>query len=273
MRAITKRLRSFQRELRDFILEKDALGLGDRPSFIQMAENVFRRQYEFLSNPAKLEAFRAWFQRQVDAGILAPLPGAPPGRPWTAEYVESAYKRGQMNAFLASKREGLLGPSIFGMTPEQFLISSFMAPEAMSKVLLLGTRAWNEMKGLTDAMGQQLNRILAQGIADGIGVERIAKQMTDVISGLARSRALTIARSEIIRAHAEGQLDAYDKLGVAELGVQAEWSTAHDERVCPRCAPNEGKTFTIAEARGLIPLHPNCRCSWIPSVPKNLTKT
>jgi hypothetical protein len=61
-----------------------------------------------------------------------------------------------------------------------------------------------------------------------------------------------------IHAHAEGQLDAFDRLGIKDLGIQAEWSTAGDERVCPLCQGYEGKIMPISEARGMIPLHPNC---------------
>jgi len=137
----------------------------------------------------------------------------------------------------------------------------------MSKVRLLGTRSWQGLKGITDAMGLDLNRILAEGMVDGRGAVQIAKDMMKQV-GFSRSRAMTFARTEIINAHAEGQLDAFGKLGIEELGVMAEWSTAGDDRVCERCFGMEGQTFDIKEARGLIPLHPNCRCSWIPSDPR-----
>lgn len=267
-REIVRALVQFRRSLLEFLVTKDAFGLQERKSFIQLSATT-PRQYEFLTSADKLEAFRQWFQQQVEADILSPDPNTPLGQPWTTEYVESAYKRGQLNAFFASKR-GI--PGLMDWTQEEFLRNSFLAPETMAKILLLGTRAWNEMKGLTDVMGQQLNRILAQGIADGTGVERIARQMTAVISGLSRSRALMIARTEIIHAHAEGQLDAFDKLGVQELGVSAEWSTAGDDRVCPRCHRYEGQVFSIQAARGMIPLHPNCRCSWKPYLAKAIAR-
>ena len=45
----------------------------------------------------------------------------------------------------------------------------------------------------------------------------------------------------------------------------AEWSTAGDDMVCPSCGELEGVIMTVKEARGLLPYHPNCRCSWIPA--------
>jgi len=35
---------------------------------------------------------------------------------------------------------------------------------------------------------------------------------------------------------------------------------------CELCAPLDRKVFTIEQARGMIPRHPNCRCSFIPVV-------
>jgi len=62
-------------------------------------------------------------------------------------------------------------------------------------------------------------------------------------------------------ADADGQLDAFDGEGVG----QVQWQTAGDARVCDQCAPREGAVYSLAEARGLLPHHPNCRCGWIPA--------
>lgn len=263
---IRRRFRKLANEVWLFLVEQDALGLSERISTVSSITKVFNaspKQYAFLSDPDKLTAFNRWFQQQVEADILSVPPGTPPGQPWTAKYVESAYKRGQLNAYFASKN------NVFGqLSEQQFLRSSFLQPETVNKIRLLATRAFEGMKGISAQMGSRMNTILAQGLADGSGAIDLAKQMSSQINTMLNSRALVIARTEIMNAHAEGQLDAFEELGVDELGVMAEWSTAGDERVCPRCADMEGKLFTVEEARGLIPLHPNCRCSWIPAAPK-----
>jgi hypothetical protein len=47
--------------------------------------------------------------------------------------------------------------------------------------------------------------------------------------------------------------------------MEAEWSTADDDAVCDDCQDAADESpYTIDEARGMIPLHPNCRCAWIP---------
>jgi len=268
MLEIRKTFANLKRKLREFLLTLDALGLDDRDRvpFEKLVGNISPREYEFRTDAQKLSIFNEWFRQQLEANVLSPDPGTPHGQPWTTEFVESAYKRGLLNAYLSSKEGKLLAAAGVGeQTQEQFLRSAFGAPETMSKIQMLGTRAWEGMKGITATMGSQMNLILAQGMADGSGAQEIAKEMLDKIDSLSNSRAMTIARTEVINAHAEGQLDAFTKLGVEDLGVKAEWSTAGDDRVCEECEPMEGQIFTVEEARGLIPLHPNCRCTWIPA--------
>jgi len=267
IKEVKQRFTRLKKSVRDFMLHKDALGLVTHAS-------PGHQQYRFQTDDKKLTAFNTWFKQQVEEDVIRPISAsgslwaAPSGSmatgPWTNKYVESAYKKGTLNAYLQAKKEDLAAQTDFAqMSQQQFLRDAFLQPETTSKVQLLATRAWENMKGVTDSMGTKLNQILAQGMIDGSGAEDIADNMTDAIDGLTDARALTIARTEIIHAHAEGQLDAYEDLGVTELGVDVEWSTANDERVCPDCEDMEGQTFSVDEARGLIPLHPNCRCSWI----------
>jgi HK97 family phage portal protein len=85
---------------------------------------------------------------------------------------------------------------------------------------------------------------------------------------LSRSSAVEIiARTEANRAFNEGNLDAFKQADIA----QVQFLLAPD--ACPQCrdaADAEegkfGKTFSIEEASGVIPVHPNCRCTWITEV-------
>jgi len=258
---LLRRFRKLKAHVREFIVELDALGLKEKK--LGLAILAQRREYEFRTDAGKLKAFNDWFRQQVEADIFSLPPGANADEPWTTEYIESAYKKGHINAYLASRRADLLEEDI---TESKFLADSFNQPEAMSKVRLLGMRTYEELRGVTATMGAQLNTILAQGMVDGLGATAIARAMTDKIDSLSYARALMIARTEIINAHSEGQLDAYEKLGVDELGLQVEWSTAGDDRVCEQCSARAGEILTVDEARGIIPLHPNCRCAWLPAL-------
>jgi len=75
-----------------------------------------------------------------------------------------------------------------------------------------------------------------------------------------------------IRAHAEGQLDGLERYGLDEIGVMSEWTTSGlgisgkgNPSPCDLCAPLDGLVLTVKEARGLIPRHPNCKCTFKPA--------
>jgi len=247
-----------------WLVEEDSLGLKkpEKPLVIHATGH-----YAFATNPQKLQIFQSWLANQVNAGILTVSGKGIYGRPWTYEYIESAYHRGMTRAYIDANRilYASAQPDFYLGSREQFLRTAFAQPEMMSKLQLLGSRSFEQLKGITASMSQQLSTHLINGLMYGASPLQIAREMRKSIGSLSRTRARMIARTEIIHAHAEGQLDSFQMLGVDELGLMAEWSTAGDALVCEECGAREGETFTVEEARGTIPLHPNCRCCWIPS--------
>ncbi len=237
-----------------------------RPTHNLTANAPGPKAYQFKTKDEKLKSFNRWFADQVNQGILEVDRLT---KPWLAKFVESAYKRGAIRAY-TDAHQAELGKSqdYYLGSKEQFLRSAFDTPERVSKMRLLGTRAFEELKGITNEMSRQISRVLADGMAHGKGPYDIARTMSNTITGIERRRAKVIARTEIIHAHAEGQLDGFEDLGVEEVGIEAEWSTAGDDIVCVQCEEMEGEVMSIKKARGLIPLHPNCRCAWIPHLKK-----
>lgn len=129
---------------------------------------------------------------------------------------------------------------------------------------MLAGRAFDELEGVTEQMATRMSRVLVDGLVQGKGPRDVARDLAREID-IGRGRAEVIARTELIRAHAEGQLEALDQLGVEEVGVAVEWVTAGDDRVCELCEPLEGVVMKLDEARGMLPRHPNCRCAWVPA--------
>lgn len=291
-----RRFNLLKRHVWEFLVTKDALGLKSNPSgpaSVGRLRQVFgtiigptvnqtmdlttlaapqEREFQFTTDAGKVKAFKAWLDEQIKADIFSVSEEDEPGKPWTAKYIESAYKKGKVNAFASSRSQLNLfeEDSAIQRASSSFIKEAFGQPERLSKVELLATRSFEELEGITAGMAQQMNRILANGMVEGSGALDVAREMSSTIEGITERRALVMARTEIIHAHAEGQLDTFKELGVEELGVQSEWSTAGDDRVCPECEKMEGKVFNVDEAHGMIPLHPNCRCTWIPHIPKHL---
>lgn len=259
---MTRRFRQIAKDIQTLVVDEDAFGLESPPILQTLQE---RQIWRFRTNAQKVKEYRAWLQQQIDAGILTQVGGIS-GKPWTAPYIESAYKKGALRAYTDLRVAELAEDAIvFEGGKAEFIRQAFGQPESLQKIELLYERAFTELKGVTDAMSQQMSRILAQGLSQGQGTKTIARELRRNVVKITKTRANVLARTEIIRAHAEGQLDAFELLGVKEVGIVVEWSTAGDDRVCPWCEPLDGTIMTIEEARGLIPRHPNCRCAWIPA--------
>jgi SPP1 gp7 family putative phage head morphogenesis protein len=234
------------------VLREDALAL---------ATNA---RWQFATSPEKLAQFRSW----LDAQFASTVAGQSEEALW-ARYVEQGYKKGAGRAFDdVRRRERALAAGdrakvrTYDGTREAFLRDGFARPVAAEKVQLLAGRAFDELGGVTDQMGVRMGRVLADGLVRGQSPGEVARALAAEVD-VGRDRAIVISRTELLRSHNEGALTALENLGVEEVGVAVEWETA--EGACPKCSAMEGVVLRIDEARGLIPLHPQCRCCWVPS--------
>ena len=95
--------------------------------------------------------------------------------------------------------------------------------------------------------------------------KRIFEAFDDRFSKIIKTRSEMIVRTEIIRAHSEASLNSMEERHIGRAVARVEYSPAPD--VCPICIGQlQGQIFTVPEARGLIPVHVNCKCAWVPVV-------
>lgn len=247
-----KRFRRLKGRIRDAIVQEDGFGL-----------KANRGRFEFERSDKKVEAFMEWLRQAQRDEILEIRQGVPvsqaASQAWTATYIRTAYQRGVSQAAGNLRKQGV-------NVEDSWVDNAFSRPVHADRVGLAFTRAYQELEGITEAMDQQISRELAQGLAEGQNPRVIASRINDRVDKVGITRARTLARTEVISSHAEANLNAYEEAGVEGVEVEAEWSTAGDGRVCPECEAMEGETFTIEQARGMIPLHPNCRCTFLPRV-------
>lgn len=263
-RALTGRFELLRRDIVTSVVDRDALALSRGILVPKFLDATTVREFDFPTSEAKVQAFMRWLRRQSDKQVLEVIKRDEEGRvvartAWQNVFIRSAYQEGIRRAQRELGRAGEidLSAAILGET--------FNAPIHADRAGLLFTRNFEELDGITSAMAQAVSRELTQGLIDGRGALEIARSLSERVTAIGKARALLLARTEIIRAHAEGTLNEYESHGVAGVGVEAEFSTAGDGNVCPTCAALEGRVFKLAEARGLIPQHPNCRCAWIPA--------
>jgi SPP1 gp7 family putative phage head morphogenesis protein len=69
-----------------------------------------------------------------------------------------------------------------------------------------------------------------------------------------------IANTETLRQKVLGAVNVFRDQRISDVIVKAEYRTAGDNRVCPKCAAYEGRVLQVDELASLIPQHPNCRC-------------
>lgn len=257
--AAVSRFRKLRRDIVTSIIDKDAFGLQPGLLILRAAEP---RQFDFPRSEDKVKAFMEWLQQQVDEGILEVTERDNTGRivassEWQNTYIQVAAERAAIQATNAITAAGVTAPLIVG--------SPFNQPIFADRLGLLYTRQFELLKGITTAMSSGIAQELTLGMAQGLNPKVIARNIAKKVDGIGIVRARALAQTEIIRAHAEATLNTYESAGIEEVEVEAEWSTAKDARVCPLCAEREGKIYSLSEARGLIPRHPRCRCSWRPS--------
>lgn len=259
--AMTKRFNRLKGEVTHLLVVEDVFGL--RPKNRLPGGLVGNTRWRALTDADKLTEFNRWLKSRVDQGLLEVVGSENDAEPWTARFVRAGYAAGGDRGFSEVRKTGLdLGDFGAGQKKE-FLRTQLQGPVGIDKVRFLATRSFEDLKGVTEQMSTQINRALADGIATGKAPAEIAVDINDRVDSIGLTRARAIARTEVIRAHAEGALDAMEALEVTEVGVAVEWTVA--DNPCPLCAPLEGVVLKVSEARGMFPRHPNCRCTPIPA--------
>ncbi|MDB2225609.1 minor capsid protein [Halorubrum ezzemoulense] len=254
-----KRFRAIKGDVREVVEELDVLQLGSQRA-VNSAPDP--RDYQFLSNSEKRQRFQAWLREQIDNGVLEPTDGDAfrRGEHWTAQYVQKAYAKGVTDAGAKIRQQGG-DVQVF-----ENLEDVFNQPVHSSKIELVYVRAYDGLEGITQEMDTQISRELSNAISEGWNPRKAAREINDRVDAIGMTRAQTLSQTEIIHAHAEGTLDRFESEGFTEVEADVEHHTAGDSRVCPKCASLQGNTYTLREARGRIPVHPRCRCTWVPIV-------
>jgi SPP1 gp7 family putative phage head morphogenesis protein len=268
-RACVSRFKRLRKDIIASIVDRDCFALQVRSPFVLKATEI--RQFDFPRSEDKVAAFMDWLRAEIDTGILevqertgTRIAGH---TAWQNLYIRSAYLKGNEDAIRNIEALGLVAPQ-----PITSIV--FPVPLHADRLGLLFTRNFEDLRGITREMSRQIAIALTEGLSRAQTPIQIAKAITDRVDKIGLTRARTLARTEIIRAHAEATLNTYEQAGILEVETnpEIEIATAGDTHVCPQCkakAYTAGGTlrrYTLAQARGLLPVHPNCRCAFLPVV-------
>lgn len=290
VREMNTRFRIIKQKIWDAVVTQDVFGLNEGPRGplgLAARSSLPRQAFAFRKDPEKVAGFMSWLQEEVNMGLLGIQKGAARkvvgSVPWANVYIDSAFKRGMKRSDAELTKAGIPVSTVSSRTRLP-IDAKFNTPIYADRVASIYSRAYTDLKGITDAMEHQISRSLAEGLAEGRGPRQIARillnrvekaggdlAITDdkgTVTMRALQRARILARTEVIRAHHVGMIATYREAGLEGVVVQAEWATAGDDRVCELCEGMSGKIFTLDAIEGLIPLHPQCRCVALPYLDK-----
>ena len=115
---------------------------------------------------------------------------------------------------------------------------------------------------ITELTYEKTIDVIQEGILDGIGTEKLAKNITELYDQMADTRSRVIARTESARSLTAGQSREWGEAGIDKF----EWLTAGDSNVSAICQENSMKEWSLKETNmGTVEYsHPNCRCMFLP---------
>ena len=126
---------------------------------------------------------------------------------------------------------------------------------------------WIKLRSLTLAKSinkttlEALRNELMLGFAAGESIQQLTKRIEGYFTENATVRAKMVSRTEIIAASNEATLHRYEKENVEK----SEFYPSPDAcEVCLEIASDP--IYVTKESHGIIPVHPNCRCKWLPVV-------
>lgn len=145
--------------------------------------------------------------------------------------------------------------------------------------------------GLTERQALAVDNYRRGLVQSGTSPARVERLTERLSQAKLKDRALTIARTETMRAANRGQVLLWQEMVKDSLidtrTFRQRWLTTPDDRLCPRCAPMNGQIVAIGgrfqeSERGVLPsqrvavvgettlsppLHPRCRCVVVADVP------
>jgi SPP1 gp7 family putative phage head morphogenesis protein len=211
-------------------------------------DNFIRNtRWKWRTPAQKVAAFKEWLEEQTAKKLLSK---EEVGQLWTERYLKAAYERGKVRGTTQASKARKA-------QYQAFLTDTSRARRKMESLV---QRNLDELEGFSKRMSTKAARLVADAVDNNQTPAALARRLTREFN-IEKKRAITIARTEIVRAQAEGQLDAFDDLGITHVKVMAEFRIANDQ-ACPICQELNGTLFTIEEAHGVIPVHPNCQCGW-----------
>lgn len=270
MNDMTRRTNELKSLIRDALIKHDMFGFSKAsPANVQWATTA-----------DKVQAFGEWLHATMNLTILRDNGGG-----WVGMYVGGGYKKGLDHARLMTEQAIDVDPtrgdvhSVKAMNElrgiaaatEQHVNRSLSAsvisglkPADIAAQLLdrIDDIAIRRTEILCDMSVVNAHAEASLDAFEALGIERVGimAEMCPVIGDESPSKEEEL--EQVNREHRKVRRIPTKK--PSNWRQYLRFRTADDDDVCPTCEALEGNVYLIKEARGLIPVHPHCRCAFVP---------
>lgn len=271
LRRYTDRTAKGMLEMVGHILEAAGFTGANKDVLVKPANHEAIRQLEELAHrlpPDKGKALMSKLYGQVGTGSLT-VRRAVNDAVQYGRFTESlALYDGSLKALRLTAKEGMYRGEF--MVQKSVGIMWKMQTPGISKVDSLIKGRWSRsdvtayLNPLSDIVMDEVRQSLALGEHPSKLAERIRNvRHIDAVRAERNARTITTAVAN------DAHMDSYKRNGVRRYRYVATF----DERTCPVCGAMDGRTFALDERNAGVnypPLHPNCRCTTVASLSKEL---
>jgi len=275
-RALLKKITDIEKIIKYAIVDRDIFGLNEQFAIMQLTPPP-QRAFAFDTNTKKIQAFIDWLNGLINEDLLRLGVMADVGDVnefWGNVYIFESYKRGVQDIRFDLKQQGIYD--------FKDLDAVMHTPVHLERVAQMFLRNYENLKGITSDMSKQLANALSEGFINGLSPKDIANNLVELIEKgkmadisikdklgrtiSTKNRASLLARTECIAAHVNGAVEECLRMGYKKGQIFAEFIAGYDDRVCDDCARLHMEVFTLEEIRNMIPMHPQCRCTFVPII-------
>lgn len=136
-----------------------------------------------------------------------------------------------------------------------------LAAKAVGDTRVLNAAVADLTAPMTKSAWRRVDRIVREGFVNGMTNNQIAGLVAKSYRG-AKAEHRAIARTATMSMAQEAHEAQWNE--TPELIAGWTWDASMDYRVCPVCAPLDGKEVKQRNKLPKAPIHPNCRCAVLP---------
>ena len=193
---------------------------------------------------------------------------------WLNANLITAYEDGTADTLQSAKNiatADIVGQDISQQVRSMTLESIVLSPQFKSRVGLVQSRVFENMKGLTGSTKSDLADTLARGMSSGKGIRALTKDVMKRIK-VSQARAKRIARTETLNSYRTATSQETDALNESvyddsEWHMVPLWFSALGPTTRNNHASKHGSTYTTQQVKDFYSIDGNainCLCSQSP---------